>query len=46
MSTDVIGALVAMALAGAVLLAIAGVTAAVRELERSRDAIELDVKGR
>jgi len=47
MSAEVIGALTAGVLAGAALLAIAGLIAAVRALERSRDElIELDVTRR
>ena len=47
MTADTIGVLVALLLPGAAFLAIVGLIAAVRELERTRDElIELDVRGR
>ncbi len=47
MTADTIGVLVALILPGTALLAIVGLIAAVRELERSRDElIELDVRVR
>jgi HAMP domain-containing protein len=47
MTAEATGAVVALSLASAAFLAIVGLIAAVRELERSRDElIELDVSGR